>query len=91
MQLTKGPNMNAYISMNVFFSGLTAFLSIYLSGLLIKTFSTLTLHIHHININAYQILLLGSGLFHLLAIIFFLMTMTELPRKFFKKRGKEDE
>ena len=77
LHLSKGINMNAYLSMNVFFSGLTAFLSIYLSSFFIKWAKSIDIRVLTYTLNSYQVLFFISGLFHLFALYYFVRTLNK--------------
>lgn len=72
MQLSKGTNMNAYISMNFFFSGLSVFVGTSMSGVLIRKMGDVGYILGSVTINSYQVLFLISGLLHVIAMIYFM-------------------
>ncbi len=71
MKLSKGPQMNAYLSVNAFVGGLVMFIAINLSGIVVGLLEGMTVNVFMYSLNSYQILFMMSGLMNLLAIVYF--------------------
>lgn len=78
IKLAKPEFMNEYLSVHGFFTGITIFLSLNISGYIIKLIGSEVFHLFAFAMNAYQLLFLLSGICHLFAIVYFFYGLKDM-------------